>query len=436
MPKRKKKGNNKGAKNEITHFKILNNHHLDYYDSILKMPNIQAYLLVIRRGETSLDTLAYYKRFNGLLLTLNVNPEISKIWHGNVKHKSVPSSAVGAYEFRNTYDHPTWPDIANLFDFKDFKPWNQDIGAVYLLDKRHAIADILKGDIVSAIKKTNHEWTSLPEGADQKFTLADDLKFYEERGGKFEYNLNYDKNTLARYSQDSIKRIQDSLNLKKLDEKDYLQYFKLDFHLGIPDLQKIQPPKKIEKLHSSIFTEPLLDSEKFISTIGDTTDALKYEELTSPGKYNNVFGVPDLVQRTSNPYNLFDAGSAFATNNSIADSLYKFKVNKIGSFYDRYSIPSLINDSSSIVSTGGDRVMISGIPATSGKAVPPGKANHNQVTKPGTLANPTHRPTINLNSAMIENFTINVKDGKDATMDLKRKVEEVLLEILNSANVI
>lgn len=43
---------------------------------------------------------------------------------------------------------------------------------------------------------------------------------------------------------------------------------------------------------------------------------------------------------------------------------------------------------------------------------------------------------INLNKAMIENFTINTKDIKEGLSDFKHKVEEVLLEILNSANVI
>ena len=43
---------------------------------------------------------------------------------------------------------------------------------------------------------------------------------------------------------------------------------------------------------------------------------------------------------------------------------------------------------------------------------------------------------INLNKPLIDHFTINVKDTKEGVADLKRKVEEVLLEILNSANVI
>ena len=43
---------------------------------------------------------------------------------------------------------------------------------------------------------------------------------------------------------------------------------------------------------------------------------------------------------------------------------------------------------------------------------------------------------INLNKPIIENFIINAKDVKDGLNDFKHKVEEVLLEILNSANVI
>ena len=43
---------------------------------------------------------------------------------------------------------------------------------------------------------------------------------------------------------------------------------------------------------------------------------------------------------------------------------------------------------------------------------------------------------INLNRPMIEHFTINTKEVKGGLNDLKHQVEEVLLEILNSANAI
>ncbi|MCW3120694.1 MAG: hypothetical protein JWQ38_186 [Flavipsychrobacter sp.] len=68
-------------------------------------------------------------------------------------------------------------------------------------------------------------------------------------------------------------------------------------------------------------------------------------------------------------------------------------------------------------------------------------ASNNQIGRNhrSTLAatEPT-RPgvTINLNRPMIGNFTINTRDMKEGMTDFKHKVEEVLLEILNSANVI
>lgn len=43
---------------------------------------------------------------------------------------------------------------------------------------------------------------------------------------------------------------------------------------------------------------------------------------------------------------------------------------------------------------------------------------------------------IHLDKPLIERFTIEVKDAKEGLSDFKRKVEEVLLEILNSANLI
>jgi hypothetical protein len=44
--------------------------------------------------------------------------------------------------------------------------------------------------------------------------------------------------------------------------------------------------------------------------------------------------------------------------------------------------------------------------------------------------------TINVNKPLIETLTINAKDGKDTLNNFKQKVEEALLEILNSANAI
>jgi hypothetical protein len=54
----------------------------------------------------------------------------------------------------------------------------------------------------------------------------------------------------------------------------------------------------------------------------------------------------------------------------------------------------------------------------------------------GARQQATRQIVINLNKPMIDTFIINTKDGKEGLSDFKRKVEEVLIEILTSANVI
>ncbi len=57
--------------------------------------------------------------------------------------------------------------------------------------------------------------------------------------------------------------------------------------------------------------------------------------------------------------------------------------------------------------------------------------------KSKTIGNPTPGViNINLNKPMIENFSINTNNINEGVNDFRHKVEEVLLEILNSANVI
>ncbi|WP_133162587.1 hypothetical protein [Flavipsychrobacter stenotrophus] len=63
------------------------------------------------------------------------------------------------------------------------------------------------------------------------------------------------------------------------------------------------------------------------------------------------------------------------------------------------------------------------------KQAPGGTSNNYQ--QRGNTGN-----TINFNKALIVHFTINVKDSKEGMNDFKRKVEEVLIEILHSVNTI
>jgi muramidase (phage lysozyme) len=126
-------------------------HKKEYYESLLNNANVQAYLLTIRKGEGTLGTQGYSTHFGGgTIESLDKNPSIGKKWTAG----KYTSSAVGAFQFLNSLKHPTWPNIAARFGFEDFSPRNQDIGALYLIDEKNALPDIVNGNIVSAIEKT------------------------------------------------------------------------------------------------------------------------------------------------------------------------------------------------------------------------------------------------------------------------------------------
>lgn len=58
------------------------------------------------------------------------------------------------------------------------------------------------------------------------------------------------------------------------------------------------------------------------------------------------------------------------------------------------------------------------------------------IKNPITKIPPSKVINININKPMIENLVINTKGENEGLNDFKHKVEEVLLEILNSANTI
>ena len=64
------------------------------------------------------------------------------------------STAAGRYQFLNR----TW----NSLGLPDFGPFNQDIGAVMLMQRRGMITPLLDGDEQQAIENGNQEWASLP----------------------------------------------------------------------------------------------------------------------------------------------------------------------------------------------------------------------------------------------------------------------------------
>jgi len=116
-------------------------------------PNVQAFLMVIRRGEGTSGENGYRMHFGGSLFTSYADHPrkvISK--HG------YHSSAAGAYQALRR----TWDETARIMRLPDFSPASQDLFAVGRIAARGALEDIKAGRFTVAIQKTAREWASLP----------------------------------------------------------------------------------------------------------------------------------------------------------------------------------------------------------------------------------------------------------------------------------
>lgn len=190
-------------------------------DDLNAIPNIKAYLLLIRHCEGTLNSQCVTSQAPSALVSGDIG-NIGYYRLGNsgkqnyVSYTDLPitewlaqgfpekqvddlyasgntlSTAGGAYQFLES----TWndmkhyvPGIQNFmtsFGWRTipFTPLYQDRWAIQLLNLRHCIDDIKKGDIYSAIQKTNATWVSLPctkkkQGSRVPISLVDGLNFFK-----------------------------------------------------------------------------------------------------------------------------------------------------------------------------------------------------------------------------------------------------------------
>ena len=143
-------------------------------------PNLQAFLRVIRAGEGTADDDGYRRHFGGELFESFADHPRRAITKG-MAGKSYTSTAAGAYQFLQG----TWDECASSMGLGDFSPASQDLAAVYLIDRRGALADVLAGRIEAAIARCAKEWASLPGSPYGQPTrsLAQALATYAEWGG-------------------------------------------------------------------------------------------------------------------------------------------------------------------------------------------------------------------------------------------------------------
>ena len=126
----------------------------DDLQGYLTSDNVQAFLRVIREGESNQNEDAYQMMFGGdHFESFSDHPRQVHV-RGALK-----STAAGAYQFLVA----TWDALVKQFGFPDFSPQSQDQAAVALIAGRGALYDVIAGRLDEAISKCNKEWASLPD---------------------------------------------------------------------------------------------------------------------------------------------------------------------------------------------------------------------------------------------------------------------------------
>ena len=121
----------------------------------LKNQNVQAFLRALRLGEGTSDEAGYNRIVGGgTFADDSVHPHI-KVF---LPKYQVYSTAAGAYQIT----FPTWTGLCKQYAFPDFSPESQDEAAVALIAERHALDDVIAGNLASAVQKCAAEWASLP----------------------------------------------------------------------------------------------------------------------------------------------------------------------------------------------------------------------------------------------------------------------------------
>lgn len=143
-------------------------------------PNMAAFLAMIRAGEGTSDPDGYRRHFGGKLFDgWQDHPRVA-ITAGLGKNQYT-STAAGAYQFLSR----TWDECAAAMGLPDFSPASQDKAAVFLIDRRRALDDVLAGRVEQAIAKCAREWASLPGSPYGQPTrsLDEALRTYADSGG-------------------------------------------------------------------------------------------------------------------------------------------------------------------------------------------------------------------------------------------------------------
>lgn len=151
------------------------------YEQLLQRPEVRSLLNTIRYAEGTPGESGYRTMFGGSKF------DVSKGWrHPDkvIKSGGYSSAAAGGYQ----YLPGTWQGAAKALGLSDFSPKSQDLGALYLIDRRGGLDPFLKGEkFGTVINKLAPEWASLPTSGGGSYygqpskPLGDLYKYYEQQ---------------------------------------------------------------------------------------------------------------------------------------------------------------------------------------------------------------------------------------------------------------
>lgn len=154
----------------------------------LENPNVQAFLRVIRQGESNQTDSAYHLLYGGgRFESIEDHPRI-KFWEKADEFirngKKDYTTAAGAYQIVAS----TWDPVAKQYGLNDFGPTNQDLAAVALISRRGALDLIKEGRLDEALARCAREWASLPGSpyGQPTLTLKKAHEVYRVFGGRTE----------------------------------------------------------------------------------------------------------------------------------------------------------------------------------------------------------------------------------------------------------
>lgn len=116
--------------------------------------NLQAYLAVLRAGESGGDYQALYG--GGRFRSFADHPTFTEGFEG-ARTSAGPTHAAGAYQFQPG----TWKEAQKALNLPDFSPSSQDQAAVFLIKRRGAYSAVLEGETAVAQTLLRNEWASL-----------------------------------------------------------------------------------------------------------------------------------------------------------------------------------------------------------------------------------------------------------------------------------